>query len=91
MEKADWILVSKADESLYLKLTVDKAGRGKACHRWEWTEDFRECASFENLAAIDAAVKKHKIPVGGIKVRDYGRAHSTWLGRIALQTPPADV
>lgn len=87
MEGKDWVLVCKDNEHLYLALIFRKVGRSKGAGRpvWEWTEDFMQCNGFPNLAAIDAAVRKHKIPAVGVKVRPYENAHLTWTQNLNKQ------
>lgn len=75
-----WILVSRENPALFIKLEFHKVGKAKGKWRpgWTFTEDFREAFSFPDSRAIDDAQKKHRVPVHILKPLDYATAHLYW-------------
>lgn len=83
MEYVDWVLVSKSDPHLFIKCSFSKVGRSKGQGRagWEWTEDFHQATGFAHHSRLADMIKKHKIPIGMVKLKPYTNAASEWHQR----------
>lgn len=91
MSPYDWVLESKSDATLHVKLTFTKRGQSKGAGRagWEFTDNFDDAAIFKSHDEIADALKKHRVPLPILKVRPLTNCFYEWQERrrnLSLET-----